>query len=552
MSKGNRNLIRIFLRHSFPMLITIIFLGIISSGITLYSIRKSTTEMANSTLSQTITYYDSVMDELDAINTMLLRNPDILTNLKQVHDISQMDYQLFRETQLVKSFFTSIANTRPTVSAIFLYIDNQTGYILYSGSGYEKLNEVGEEEWVSEYMKKPTSYTLESERHDNNIIRLSRPILDRNDEKIGVIILDVRISEMTNFFEKNSGRAAPFVEVFNEKGEPLFSYSQLPFNEKNPFSVSMSSPKYGWQYSLSFSRKELFAPSHSIIYLTFLAIVFATALGLLLTYRTNMEERRFINNLIEALNRSGAELEQPKEDENIFVRLDDLILKHFVEQDYLKLRSEALEYRALQLQINPHFLFNTLNNLYWKAVRTSGGENDLSQMTKLLSNLMKQSLRFDNHSGIPLREELESVETYIELQHFRFKDSFVFSTSIPEEFMDMPVPWMIFQPVLENAFNYGFMEGKTLHIEIRAVRDGDFLVFSIIDDGNPFPENVLDGVRNKNAKALESSSSLGLLNTRDRIDLFYNHQGEMNIFNKDGMACVVFRFPLSGGGSSAQ
>ncbi|MDD7535243.1 MAG: cache domain-containing protein, partial [Bullifex sp.] len=209
MSRGNRNLIRIFLRHSFPMLITIIFLGIISSGITLYSIRKSTTEMANSTLSQTITYYDSVMDELDAINTMLLRNPDILTNLKQVHDISQMDYQLFRETQLVKSFFTSIANTRPTVSAIFLYIDNQTGYILYSGSGYEKLNEVGEEEWVSEYMKKPTSYTLESERHDNNIIRLSRPILDRNDEKIGVIILDVRISEMTNIFEKNSGRAAP-------------------------------------------------------------------------------------------------------------------------------------------------------------------------------------------------------------------------------------------------------------------------------------------------------------------------------------------------------
>ena len=165
-------------------------------------------------------------------------------------------------------------------------------------------------------------------------------------------------------------------------------------------------------------------------------------------------------------------------------------------------------------------------------------------MTKLLSNLMKQCLRFDNHSGIPLREELQSVETYIELQHFRFKDSFVFSTSIPEEFMDMPVPWMIFQPVLENAFNYGFMEGKTLHIEIRAVRDGDFLVFSIIDDGNPFPENVLDGVRNKNAKALESSSSLGLLNTRDRIDLFYNHQGEMNIFNEDECACVVFRFPL--------
>lgn len=526
------------------MLITIVFLGIISSVIMLYSIRRSTSEMANSTLSQTITYYDSVMDELDAINTMLLRNPDILTNLTQVHDISQMDYQLFRETQLVKSFFTSIANTRPTVSAIFLYIDNQTGYILYSGSGYEKLNEVGEEEWVSEYMKKPTSYTLESERHDNNIIRLSRPILDRNDEKIGVIILDVRISEMTNFFEKNIGRAAPFVEVFNEKGEPLFSYSQLPFNDKNPFSVSMSSSKYGWQYSLSFSRKELFAPSQSIIYLTFLAILFATALGLFLTYRTNMEERRFINNLIEALNKSGAELEQPKEDENIFVRLDDLILKHFVEQDYLKLRSEALEYRALQLQINPHFLFNTLNNLYWKAVRTSGGENDLSQMTKLLSNLMKQSLRFDNHSGIPLREELESVETYIELQHFRFKDSFVFSTSIPEEFMDMPVPWMIFQPVLENAFNYGFMEGKTLHIEIRAVRDGDFLVFSIIDDGNPFPENVLDGVRNKNAKALESSSSLGLLNTRDRIDLFYNHQGEMNIFNEDECACVVFRFPL--------
>ena len=526
------------------MLLAIIFLGISSASITLFSIRESTSKKAYSTLSQTITYYDSVMDELNAVNIMLIRNPDILTNLKQVHDITQMDYQLFRETQLVKSFLASIANTRPTISAIFLYIENDSGYILYSGSGYETLKEVCEEEWVAEYMKKPSSETMESERHGSNIVRLSRPIVDRDDGKVGVIIVDVRISELTNLFENSNDKAAPFVEVFNEKGDLLFSYSEEPFEEKNPFLVSMSSIKYGWEYRLSYSRKQLFAPSYSIICLTLLAIVFTAVLGLVVTYRTNTEERRFINNLIEALNRSGAELELPKEDENIFVRLDDLILKHFVKQDYLKLRAEALEYRALQLQINPHFLFNTLNNLYWKAIKTSGGENDLSQMTNLLSNLMKQSLRFDNRSGIPLREELESVDTYIRLQHFRFKDSFVFSTSIPEEFMSLPVPWMIFQPVLENAFNHGFREGETLNIEIKAVRDGDFIIFSITDDGNPFPENILDGVRNKNAKALESSSSLGLLNTRDRIDLFYKHQGEMNIFNEDGLAVVTFRIPL--------
>ncbi len=540
--KIDKKLLMIFLRHSLPMLLALGLLGISSAAITVSSIQESTRDEANRILYQVITYYDSVMDEINAENVMLLKNPDILANLKQVHDVSQMDYQLFRETQLVKSFLASSANTRATISSIFLYIDNGSDYILYSGSGYEKLEEVGEKEWVTSYMEKPyISNSMESERHGYNIIRLSRPILDRDKQKTGVIIVDVRISELTDFFENYSGNIQPAVVVYNEQDQELFSYAKAPIEENNPFTIEMSSSKYGWKYSLSFSRKQLYAPSYAIIRSTCLAMIIAACVGFAVTYKANEEERRFISNLISALNKAGSDVEEPEEEGNIFSTLDDLILKHFLEQDYLKIKAEAQEYRALQLQINPHFLFNSLNNMYWKSIKMSGGENDLSQMIKLLSSLMKFSLRFDNLKGIPLKEEMEAVNTYINLQQFRFKDSFSFHTDIPDGIMDTPVPAMIFQPILENAFNHGFGEEGILNIFFSASLDDCYLTFEIKNDGNPFPEAILHGIKDKNAKALKSSSSLGLLNTRDRIDLFYNHQSEMILENKDGMAIVIIR-----------
>ncbi|MBQ0071089.1 MAG: histidine kinase [Spirochaetales bacterium] len=540
--KLDRNLWRIFRRHSIPVLLAVIMLGLSSVTISILYTKSNTEAMAENILHQVIIHYDSVMDEIDAINSMLTKNQDILTNLKQVHDVEQMDYQLFRETQLVKSFMTSSANTRDTISSIFLYVENDGGYILYSGSGYEKLKEVGEDAWVAEYMKKAPSPTLESERHGYNIIRLSRPVLDRDKEKIGVIIVDVRISEMTNLFEDYPGRATPLLSVTNEKGEELFSYAKNRL-EGGLFTREMTSSKYGWNYTISYSMRQIFAPAYTILLFTLLSIIVAALVGLFLTYKTNEVERRFISNLIDALNKAGAELEEPEGDGNIFSKLDDLILKHFLEQDYLKLRAEALEYRALQLQINPHFLFNSLNNMYWKSIKMAGGENDLSQMIKLLSALMKHFLKFDNLKGIPLKEELEAVDTYILLQHFRFKDTFTFSSSIPEALMDYPVPSMVFQPILENAFNHGFMEGKQLNIELLAKETEDSIEFTIRDDGNPFPEAVLEGIRDKNAMALKTSSSLGLLNTRDRVSLFYNRKGEMYLENKDGFATVTIMIP---------
>ena len=549
MKTNNIHAFRILLRQTTPLFVSILLLGVLSIVIFSSYIFTSTKNTAASTLNQAITYYDTILDEMDAVSVMIASNPELTFKLKTIQDSEQMNYNSFIEIKLIKSFLASSADSRPAIDNIYLFIDNKNNYVLQSDKGFEKTYSIPQKDWLEWYMGNDesnnlSSYPLSITRDDVtfNCIRLARPLLDINNKKNGVLIIDLKCSNLEDYFSIFSQNNMGYLEVTNEDG--LFLFSSGTQTKGRTISFTEQSIKYGWNYELSFPISIAFVPTIPIIILIMISLLTVTILGALVTYRANKEEREFIENLANRLIEAGAEDLPDKMGKNIFETLNDLIIDHFIEHDFQKVKSEAVEYRALQLQINPHFLFNTLDTIYWKAIKITGDENDLAFMIKQLSDLMKYSLKFDNLKGIPLKEELEATHKYISIQHYRFKDNFQFEENIDSSLLDMPVPSMIFQPLLENAFNHGFVEGKILHICIKGKKANDKMIFEISNDGKPMPNELLDRIKTGDFESFKKSSSLGISNTIERLHLFYRHKESIDFCNEDQLVKVVITIPL--------
>ena len=187
----------------------------------------------------------------------------------------------------------------------------------------------------------------------------------------------------------------------------------------------------------------------------------------------------------------------------IHTLIDEVYLREIKQKDAMLL--------ALRAQINPHVLFNTLESIRMKAVVNRDMET--AQMIKLLSRMFRAALDADPKTST-IRSEHEYASCYVDIQNIRFRDRFRFVSRIPEDLMDLHVPPMIFQPILENSIEHG---GRASHEEMELTLDarteGGALVFVFRDTGAGMTEEQMEAL---NQDLLEIS--------RGHIDTFTGHE----------------------------
>jgi two-component system sensor histidine kinase YesM len=292
----------------------------------------------------------------------------------------------------------------------------------------------------------------------------------------------------------------------------------------------------------------LYRLSTTLMYYTIALTFIALLLGLYLTHRTNRQERKFLSNVMRQLTQvADADLtgEGPEQYRNIFDYLNHHVIKTFLEQDYLRWQKEAMEYRALQMQINPHFLFNTLDTINWKAVKLAEGENDVSRMILLLSKLLKYSLQVDDFAGVPLSKELEQTSYYVELQKIRFPGRFTYTEQVDPTLLEVRVPSLLLQPILENSFNHGFVENRLLNITLTAYTAEQMLKIVVSDDGKGINESELAGLNTMDGDVLKKKKSLGLMNINKRLMLFSQGKSPIVVASSpEGGVTVTIVLPL--------
>ena len=226
---------------------------------------------------------------------------------------------------------------------------------------------------------------------------------------------------------------------------------------------------------------------------------------------------------------------------NMVERINYLIHKVYQEQ-LLQQRSEL---KYLKFQINPHFLFNTLDTIHWLAVLR--GVPELGDMTKKLGDIMREGIKGDDF--IMVDREIRNIHNYLDIQKYRFGDRMSVSIDVSEDILHIKVPKFILQPVVENAIVHGIEQkiGEGV-IHISGSAQGELLLFSVSDNGDGMQRSELDKLRlDRNDDDERPGQGIGLKNVHQRIRLYYGLEYGLRIESEPGRGTTVtIRLPLSG------
>ncbi|MBR6019133.1 MAG: sensor histidine kinase [Lachnospiraceae bacterium] len=222
-------------------------------------------------------------------------------------------------------------------------------------------------------------------------------------------------------------------------------------------------------------------------------------------------------------------------------RLQEMMKKS--NRDARSLRKAEL--RTLQAQINPHFLYNTLDAIVWKA--EAGEKDEVIQLTSALSDFFRISLS-SGADWIPISQEKKHIEGYLKIQQTRYRDIMNYEIDIPDELDDFYILKLLLQPLVENALYHGIKikrGGGTISVSGR-IEDG-FLVFSVRDTGlGMTPEQLAElNERMKEGQPTISAGGggFGLVNVNLRIRLYYNQTEGLTITSDAGGTTVSLRVP---------
>lgn len=194
-------------------------------------------------------------------------------------------------------------------------------------------------------------------------------------------------------------------------------------------------------------------------------------------------------------------------------RINELIHENYVKQ----LTIRDTEFKALQAQINPHFLYNTLESINWSAKLNN--QTHISQMVEALGSLLRTSINL-KEPLIPLSKELDIINHYITIQKYRFEERLDFHVDVPEKLLYCSIPKLSLQPLVENAINYGLEQMiDTCMIKIHAYVENELLFIAVEDNGPGMEEQFVTQLLSGHVKP--KGSGLGLKNIEDRIKLLY-------------------------------
>ena len=395
--------------------------------------------------------------------------------------------------------------------------------------------------------------------------------LARMDINIDTLLTQLMYREVGAF----SGTTAAFgpdnqlLYLSDPSKEPMMTESALPLlanagsefvgltlNELNAYLVSTCTSRYGIRLLMLFEREPLPQQYARVLLLGLLVLVLSLLIVALLSTLMGRRYSRRMELLCSkmALVRHGEfsasmplvggsdELTVLDEQFNYMVRrLRETINRSYV----LELEKKDAQLRALQLQINPHFLYNTLESL--NAITLMRGQTDVSDALEKLGGLFRYGVTRESRDRVTVREEIAHVESYFSIQQLRFPNHFEVFYNVPAEIESLSMPFFILQPIAENALQHGLGGDRDGTIEISAFSEGDDLLLSVEDDGVGMSEEQRDElIRRINDFTYNATRSIGMQNVHSRLRLMYGLRYGLTIESSLGRGTrVVARIPIT-------
>lgn len=415
---------------------------------------------------------------------------------------------------------------------------------------------------------------------DNWVISVSTEITGDSGDNLGVLLMDMEYSVIEDHLRSLDLGREGYVFLLNDKGEPVYHKDTSYFSDpdklaqlleiqsagdgydkaSNLLTCQTQIEKTGWTMvgvvsldTLKMLERQLFEAVLLTGGLLFIAVLL---IGILFTRRlsTPMADLERGMNEIEKLAEVRIRKNSFYEVELLAGNYNRMIHRIRILMDEISDKEKTLrhaELNALVSQINPHFLYNTLDTIVWMAEF-----NDSSRviaLTKSLAAFFRLSLS-GGRELITVEDELEHVQQYLYIQKERYGDKLNYTIHAPEEVLDYTVPKIILQPIAENSIYHGIKPlGRPGQITITVQEEGEKLIFTVSDNGA--------GCRPDAAAADNPSrpGKVGLKNVDERLKLYYGPGYGVTIHSAPGAGCRVeltvgkqlFSSPVSSSNSSS-
>lgn len=544
-------------------------------------------------------YLNSYLEEVDSIAKNVNYNYYLQDYLETVIK-EEDDYvdggigKNMRSYEMSSQAFSDTLLSRADISSIMILgkkkmLLNRSMYTYQRVAlDYSKLD------WYAKAVAKPQDAIITGpNRHsffdtDDEMISLSREVQSyENGTFRGVILINLNMNKITEICNSFQEKQENFICIINDKGELVYEQQngkeRFAFDEKENrqklntalermkescFRLNYRGEKYlvtrtdmkttGWTLVSMVPYKSVMAETMAISGVMILAVVITLIVTLLLL-------NRILTGVVKPLKKLEKYMVQVNPDnmdQRMEILTDDeighLSMKFNQMMDRIRNLKEQVieeqedkrkyELQALQAQINPHFLYNTLDSIIWMA---ETNDSNIVAMTEALAKLFRISLNKGNEE-ISLERELEHVKNYLIIQSMRYADKFTYEISVDPGVERCRTIKLILQPIVENCIYHGIKKKRgTGKITIRAYRREQNLIIEVSDDGCGMPKEICrkilsDEIESENI----SGSGIGVKNVNERIQLRFGKKYGLSYSSEEGVGTTVtYVLPYNEGGS---
>jgi len=501
-----------------------------------------------------------VQESLDAVNS----NDDVLTlskNYSLLNEVVSTYQQTYKQNNL-----SCIALVNPRFT-------NCSNFPVMSRIPPEFLREIlqkaaqasGSAVWISD--------------SSNHYLILSRQIRKTENlslKPLGYLLLFINLDDLVGDANQavNTYESGHYLIYDNEKliyhsegisqdwALLLYEKLQRPYdiikqNRHKYFAVRSRIPSYEWNYINLIPYDDI---NRSIVAVFQLILVILLA-GLLLSLFVAHIMMRYVVRDFELLLHkmeifSQTELQLPESRIDYSQRSDEIgklhqsfdamaeRIQHLVNTNYrYQILNRDARLKALESQINPHFLYNTFETVNWRAKALK--DDTISNIVQSLAALLRATLS-NEKSLVPLNYELNLVNNYITIQKIRFEERLLFrfyDSECTENLKNALVLPLTIQPLLENAIRYGMEEmTETCEISVYPYQRGDFLIIEVANQGSSFEENLLENLQNGSKSS--HGFGIGLLNINQRIQMLFGDAYGLSFRNEEDKAIAIITLPF--------
>mgnify|MGYP001049572509 CR=1 FL=1 len=512
-----------------PVLSLLVF-AVFSSLLAHHYVRQMVVQNNASTINSMSEYMEQTLNNCEQFNYGYTSSIDLNLMLRNIFRSETKDYEISSSISVLQSMM-SAQSMQPHIHSIYIYYNNPYGrFLTASEKYYSYLETYYDTEWYTlclEHADETQPFSVlrmlkryEFEPKATPVITYFIPIKNtRKTKNMGYGIVNLSVDYLLESLNNTlpSREDGQLFAILNEKNEVLLQSPQLDFlqtdfsflqdnhshnvriGKANYITTFMQSDKNQWRYYLFTPRIVYYRIPMLVLSLILLFVIVLIGIAI------------------------------PLENK--------LIQSQLTERKY---RMQTLELLALQSQINPHFLFNTLHFINWNVISLTKGPNGASEMLENLSTILNYSLR-EPMQAVLLSEEIHCALCYMDIIHARFPDSFLIQWEFNEPLPELKTPKLLLQPLIENCIVHGIRSGHTLlHISIRIQEQAQGLLITVADDGQGIEAGRMQEIRRKLAdESYSDPSHVGLFNIAKRLRLFYGSDYSLTIDSNTGEGTTV-------------